>query len=84
MVYSIPVDEDCAVSLLGFPVIIVIAINSIALYLTDKDERTALYKINNNVCSKTSKIINYVVIILYSAHTRAHTCTHAQKECDMG
>ena len=82
MVYSMPVDEDCAVSLLGFPVIIVIAINSIAPYLTDKDERTALYKIDNNVCSKTSKIINYVVIILYSAHAR--TCTHTQKECNAG
>ena len=84
MVDSIPVDEDCAVSLLGFPVIIVIAINSIAPYLTDKDERTALYKINHNVCSKTSKIRNYVVMILSSAHARAHTCTHAQKECDKG
>ena len=53
MVYSVPVDKDCAASLIGFPVIIIIAINSVAPYLPDKGERTTLYRINNNVCSKT-------------------------------
>ena len=57
---------------------IIIAVISIALYLTDMGELTALYKINNNVYIKTSKIINYVVIILY--HTHTHTHTHTQEE----
>ena len=52
---------------------IIIAVISIALYLTDRGELTALYKINNNVYIKTSKIINYVVIILYHTHTHTHT-----------
>ena len=51
---------------------IIIAVISIALYLTDMGELTALYKINNNVYIKTSKIINYVVIILYHTHTHTH------------
>ena len=44
-------------------------------YLTDKGEHTALYKykVNNNVYLKTSKIIDYIVIMLYSLHTHAHT-----------
>ena len=40
------------------------AVISIAPYLTHKGEYTALCKINNSVYIKTSKIINYVVIIL--------------------
>ena len=39
--------------------IIIIIVVSIAPYLTDKDEHTALYKICSNVYIKTSKIINY-------------------------
>ena len=38
-------------------------------------------KINNNVYVKTSEIINYIVIILYSAlppHTHTHTYTHTR------
>ena len=42
----------------------VITVISIMLYLTIKDEHTALYKINNNVYIKTAKIINDIVIIL--------------------
>ena len=42
--------------------IIILAI-SVVLYLTDKGE---LYKINSNVYVKTSKMINHIVIILYS------------------
>ena len=34
-----------------------------------------LYKINNIVYVKTSKIINDIVIILYSSHTHTHTHT---------
>ena len=53
-------------------------------------EHTATYKINNTVCFKTSKILKYIVIMLYSshahihthtlarAHTRTHTHTHAR------
>ena len=46
---------------------------SIEPYLTDKGEHTALYKINNIVYIKTSKRINYTVIILYFPHTHTHT-----------
>ena len=55
--------------------IITIVIISIALYLTDKGEHTALYKINKGVSIKTSEIMINIVIILYKflAH---HTCTH--------
>ena len=57
--------------------IIITAVISIAPYLTDKGEHTALYKINHNVYIKTSKIINYIVVILYSSHTTyTHTHTH--------
>ena len=42
---------------------IIIVVISIVLYLTDKGE---LCKINSNVYIKTSKIINHIVIILYS------------------
>ena len=60
--------------------LIITAVISIASYLTDKGEHTAFYKINNNVYIKTSKIINYyIVLILYSSHThhiRKHTHTH--------
>ena len=40
---------------------LIIAVISIALYLTDKGGHIALYKINNNVYLKTSEIINYVL-----------------------
>ena len=53
-----------------------------APYLTDKGEHPTLLKINNNVyiyiyinCIKTSKIINYTVI-MYFLHKDAHTVTH--------
>ena len=36
-------------------IIIIIAVISIAPYLADKGEQTALYKINNNVYIKTLK-----------------------------
>ena len=51
-----------------------IVVVSVVLYLTNKGEHTALYKYkrNNNVYLKTSKIIDYVVIMLYSVYT----CTH--------
>ena len=38
-------------------IILVTAVISVALYLTNKAEHTMLYKINNNVHTKTSKII---------------------------
>ena len=42
------------VTLLSIPVImVIIAVISIAPYLTDKGEHTALYKISNNVYTKT-------------------------------
>ena len=43
---------------------IIIAVISIAPYLNDKDEHTALYKINSNLYVKTSKIINYKVMVI--------------------
>ena len=57
--------------------IIIIAVISIAPYLTNKSERTMLYEIINDVYIKKHKIINYRVI-LYSLHTHAHThtCIH--------
>ena len=61
--------------------ITITAFISIALYITDKGELTALYKTNNDVYIKTSKIINYSVIILYTSHIppppHTHTHTHA-------
>ena len=36
-------------------IIIIIAVISIAPYLTDKGEHTAIFKINDNVYFKTSK-----------------------------
>ena len=44
--------------------IIITAVISLAPYITDKGELTALYRTNNDVYIKTSKIINYSVIIL--------------------
>ena len=38
-------------------IIIIIAVIFITPYLTDSGEHTALYKINKNVCIKTSKIM---------------------------
>lgn len=51
-----------------------IVVVSVVLYLTNKGEHAALYKykLNNNVYLKTSKIIDYVIIMLYSVYT----CTH--------
>ena len=43
--------------------IITIAVISTAPYLTDKGEHRALYKINNDLHTKTSKIFNYIVIM---------------------
>jgi len=40
--------------------IIIITVISIAPHLTDKGEHSALYKLNNNVYIKTSKIMNYL------------------------
>ena len=64
--------------------IITIVIISIALYLPDKGEHTALYKINKGVSIKTSEIMINIVIILYKflahhtcTHTHTHTCMHA-------
>ena len=51
-------------------IIMVITVISIMLYLTNKDEHTALYKINNNVYIKTAKIINDI----WSSHM--HVCMH--------
>ena len=63
---------------------------SIVPYLTGKGEHTVLYKNNNNVYIKTSKIINYIGILLYTplpphhahtqmhAHMHTHTHTHMQ------
>ena len=34
------------------------------------------HKINSNLYTETSKIINYIVIILYSSHTHTHACAH--------
>ena len=56
------------------------AVISIAPNLTDKGEYTTIYKSNNNVYIKTSKII-YIVILSYSSYT-THTHTGAQKECN--
>ena len=38
-------------------IVIITVVISVVLYLADKGERTALYKINKNVYPKTSKII---------------------------
>ena len=50
---------------------------SIVLYVTDKGEHTAPYKINNSVYIKTSKMINYIVAILYSLCSHMPTCAWA-------
>ena len=56
-------------------IITLTAVISIALSLTKKDDYTMLYKINKNVCIKTTKIINYIVIVfLLRMHT--HACVH--------
>ena len=44
---------------------IITAVISIRPYLADKGEHTVPYKINNDVYIKTSKIIHYMVMILY-------------------
>ena len=53
---------------------IVTAVISIAQYLTDKGEHTALYKILNNVYIKSSKKIKHIVIILYSSYQCVCVC----------
>ena len=58
-------------------IIIIIAVISIGPYLTDNGEHITLYNINNNVFIKTSKIINYTVMIFF---TRTHAHTHAKEE----
>ena len=65
--------------------VMIIVVISIVLYLTGKGEPTVLYKINNNVYIKTSKIINYIGIILCTPppptmhiHKCMHTHTHMQ------
>ena len=54
--------------------IIIIAVIFVAPYLTDKGEHTALYKVNNNVYIKTSKIISYIVIVSF-----AHACAYTKQ-----
>ena len=43
--------------------IIIIAVISTAPFHNDKGEHIALYKINNDVHTKTSKVFNYIVIM---------------------
>ena len=62
--------------------ILIIVVISVAPYLTNKGEHTVLYKINNNLYIKTSKGINYIVIILYFSHAHARTHARTQKECN--
>ena len=65
--------------------LIIIVVIFIAPYLTDRGEHTTLYKNNNNVYIKTSKIVydhNIVFLTHACAHTRTHTHTHAQKNCN--
>ena len=62
-------------------IIIIIAVISIAPYLTDKGEHTTLYKNNYNVYIKTSNIINYIshsIVFLACTHTHTHTHAHAR------
>ena len=51
--------------------IIIIAVISTPPYLTDKGEHADLYKINNNVCIKTSdnKSCSHNIIFLTCRHT---------------
>ena len=55
----------------------VIAVISIAPYLTDKDEHIALYKINDNVYIKTSHVCLYARTYAHT-HTHTHLHTHAR------
>ena len=59
--------------------ILIIVVISVAPYLTNKAEHTLLYKINNNVYIKTSKGINYIVIILYFAHAHRRNVTRGER-----
>ena len=61
---------------------------SIALYLTDKGERTVLYKIYKNVLIKPKNVLKRNIVLLahhtYTptpkhAHPHSHMCT--QKNC---
>ena len=52
-------------------IIIIVAVISIAPYLTDKGEHTSLYKVSDKTFIKISKMINYLVMI-----THTHACTH--------
>ena len=67
----------------------IISFISIAPYLTDKGEHTALYKDKKNVYTKTPKIILYSHIVLNThtrtdarthsrSYARTHACTHAR------
>ena len=66
-----------------------IVVISMARYLTDKGEHTALYKDKKNVYTKTPKIILYSHIVLNThtrtdarthsrSYARTHACTHAR------
>ena len=60
-------------------IIIIIAFIAIAPYLIDKGDHTARYKINKNMCQKTSKIIyKHNIVFLAHAHTHTHARTHAR------
>ena len=70
-------------------IIIITAVISIELYLTNKGDHTMLYKISNNFYIKTSTNIrlyshNVVFLTHIHAHTHKHacTCTYTQKECN--
>ena len=57
--------------------IIIIAVISIAPYFTNNSECTALYKINKNAYSETSKIIIcHSIVSLHTPPTHVHTYTH--------
>ena len=57
-------------------IIIILAVICTTPYLIDKGQLTVLYKINNNVHIKTSKIIKYIFVTLYSSmHTYTPTPT---------
>ena len=61
--------------------LLITAVISIALYLTDKDEHAAFYKINNNVYIKTSTTTKLlydpnIVFLTHTHHARARTHTH--------
>ena len=48
-----------------------------AVYLADKGEHTALYKIHKHVCIKSQK--EYVIVLYFSHTTHTHTHTRSCK-----